>query len=760
MGFGREACFEHERPAGRAQAPRPAGNEELDRMLRNFFSRTGPAMALVTLLALSCFATSCGGGGVAAKPMILLQLQFLDRSLTPTAPTGTTSLPRNSIIGLVFSELVDPSSVHNQTLQIRFGPTFQSVPDGSFQVNGNQVLFDPTVTSQGQPNPPGFQPVTQYILDIPGVGEQSSVVENLDNDPNLSTFFTQFTTSDGWLRELTPPQIQQIIWAPGVDPLTGNVPGNGLMGLVFDEAMDPSSFVQGRATAGGNVDVRYVDDSGTAGVNSQNGVADNEIDGSFTPSPDWKTFWFKPLFSFGQQKLIFTVSVFQGLTDLSGNLLVNPASFGPFTNDGKGIATGKTIKETFIDTTNQDGPASDADWGTTEEGFLLGLPVTSRKVYVYSYTEADNGTDSGRGQYAPLSAPLIGKDINQFVANVTPPSADGRRVMWSFGASTMGAKGSITAVAWGPDSNATFAAFYSNVKLRVGFQKSDNRTLSPSFSGNYDGQPAVVYDGDYQVQQAANVGDTPGQPAIPHMGGYQMNFGCNTNGDWNLPLFSATGWYDWPALTTFFEWDPQGSPVTSKKVMLFDASVVEGDSFQQVRGWFGVTFPCSGVLIGGLPLTRMYATYEEDVPNPASNFVAGIQNPEQSVSDTCFTLTRRVSVGQSKFFAEGAGDDTTFGDLTDYLPALIEPSVQSGGAAVEVEYQGADAFDTDPQGNQLVNQAADFTADDTTGAPTWVTDINKADGMKNIRFRIRLISNLISLATARVGKIVIPMVQQ
>ncbi|MDJ0522639.1 MAG: Ig-like domain-containing protein [Planctomycetota bacterium] len=734
-------------------------------MLRTLFSRTSSVVALVTVLALSCFATSCGGGGYAAKDMILVELQFLDRGLSATAPTGTTSLPRNAIIGLVFSELVNPFSVNNQTIQIRFGPAFQSVPDGSFQVNGNQVLFDPTVTAQGQPNPPGFQAITQYIIDVPGVGEQASVLENLDEDPNLTTFFTQFTTSDGWLRELSPPEVEGIVFAPEPDALTGNIPGNGLMGIMFTEAMDPSSFIQGTTVAGGTIDIRYEDDSGVGGINSTNGVAGSEIDGSFTPSPDWKTFWFKPLFSFGAQKLTFTVQCFQGLTDLSGNLLVNPGSFGPYTCDGNGIATGKTIKEDFLTTTFQDSANSDADWGTTEEGFLLGLPVTSRQVYIYSYVETDNGSNSGRGQYAPLAAPLIGADINNFVANVTPPSADGRRVMWSFSAQTIGQKGSVTSIGWGPDSNATFAAFHSNIKLRLGYQKDDSLSLSPSFSGNYDGQPALVYDGDYSISQAANVGDTPGHPAFAHVTGYGTNPGCNpTNGvgvifDWNLPLFQATGWVDWPELSTFFEWDPEGAPDSSKKVMLFDASCVEGDSFQQVRGWFGVTFPCSGVLIGGLPLTRMYATYEEDIPNPASNFVGGVQNPEQSISDTCFTLTRRVSQGQSLFYEEGLGANTTFGDLTDYLPAVITPSVQSGGASVEIEYQGADAYDIDPQGNQIVNQAGEFTADDVTGEPTWVKDINKADGMKNLRYRIRLISNLISLATARVSTVVIPMTQ-
>lgn len=728
-------------------------------MLPRIFARTSTLATLMAVLALSCFATSCGGGsGYAAKDMILVELQFLDRGLSPTAPTGTTSLPRNAIIGLVFSELVNPGSVNNQTVQLRYGASFQSVPDGSFQVNGNRVLFDPTTTAQGQPNPPGFLPVTQYVIDVPGVGEQESVIENLDADPNLSTFFTQFTTSDGWLRELVPPQIVEIIFNPEQDPLTKAVPGNGLMGVVFDEAMAPGTFVQGLQVDGGNIDIRYVDDSATMGINSQNGVAGASVDGSFTPAPDWRTWWFKPLFSWGTAKLIWTVEVFQGLTDLSGNLLVNPGSFGPYACDGNGIQTGKTLKEEFTDAAYADIFDTDADWAGTEEGWVLGQPVSSRQVYIYSYVETDNGSNSGRGQYGPLAAPLIGADINQFVPNVNPASSLGRRVMWAFSASKIGEKGSITAIAWGPDSNATFAATYSNVKLRLGYQKDDNLSLSPSFSGNYDGQPAVVYDGTYSVSQAANVGNTPGEPAWSHQAGYQMNPGCQTNGNWNEPLFNASGWYDWPELSTFFEWDPQGSPDTSDRVLIFDASVVEGDSFQQVRGWFGVTYPCSGVLIGGLPLTRMYATYEEDEPNPAPNFVAGIQNPEQSVSDTCFTLTRRVSTAQSLFYAPGAGDNTTFGDGTDYGTALLDPSTQTGGAHVEIEFQGCDAFDVDPvTGQQVVNQAGDFTKDDATGEPTWVKDINRCDGMQNIRWRLRLISNLISLEVARVSKVTIPM---
>ena len=180
------------------------------------FVSPGRSTVAALALALALFVTSCGGGGVTPRDMVLVELQFLDRALQPVAPTGTESLPRNAIIGLVFSEQVNPDSVETQTIRLRTGPSFQTVPAGSFQVSGNRVLFDPTVTTAGQPNPGGLAPVQQYTLDVPSVGERSRVVENLDGDPNLSTFFTQFTTADGFLRELTPPvRSPTIVLRPG-----------------------------------------------------------------------------------------------------------------------------------------------------------------------------------------------------------------------------------------------------------------------------------------------------------------------------------------------------------------------------------------------------------------------------------------------------------------------------------------------------------------------------------------------------------------
>ena len=95
-------------------------------MLRNMISRAGCVATVVLCLAASSFMTSCGGGGPSAKDMVLVEFLLVDRALQPVAPTGTESLPRNAQILMVFSELVNPASVNNSTIQVRYGAAFQS----------------------------------------------------------------------------------------------------------------------------------------------------------------------------------------------------------------------------------------------------------------------------------------------------------------------------------------------------------------------------------------------------------------------------------------------------------------------------------------------------------------------------------------------------------------------------------------------------------------------------------------------------------
>ena len=415
---------------------------------------------------------------------------------------------------------------------------------------------------------------------------------------------------------------------------------------------------------------------------------------------------------------------------------------------------------------------SDGDWGSTEQGFLQGQPITSRDVLIMGWVFANmNSVDSGTGQYAPIDSPLNGRDRNNFNPAPNPGTELGRRVMWSFPDTEMGAAGSITAAGWGPDSNATFAATYEGVVMNFGHQADQSVALTANFSGNFQGSPAIVYKGDYQVTQAANVGDTPGVTPN-HMGqicltcpsgvSYRTNPGCNPqNGvnfqwDWNWPLFTATGFFPWPDLTTFFEWDPGDLNVDEDSVLIFDVNIPEGDSFQQIRGWFGVTYPCSGVLLSSFPRRRMYAGFEEESPNPPDNPGAGVVNPEPSVTDTLFTVTRRLSTVQSVFYADPVylGNNpsynppvggTTFGEVSNYLKPELNPTVQGGGAEIVLEFQGAFAVQDD---RITINLAQPFTP--------WTQNIDDCDGHPFIRWRATLISNLISGSVPRLSELRIP----
>src|SRR5688572_17398696 len=94
--------------------------------LRRMASRAGAVGAVLGVLTLAAFTTSCGGGSFHLKDMALVEFLFVDRSLSPTAPTGTLNLPRNAQILMVFTAPVDPASVDIQTIQIRYGPSQQS----------------------------------------------------------------------------------------------------------------------------------------------------------------------------------------------------------------------------------------------------------------------------------------------------------------------------------------------------------------------------------------------------------------------------------------------------------------------------------------------------------------------------------------------------------------------------------------------------------------------------------------------------------
>lgn len=710
-----------------------------------------------------------GGGGGAAKPMVLIEFLFVDRSLRASFPTGVGALPRNAQMVFQFSELVDPSSINQQTIAIRYGAQFQSVPLGSFSVDGSKVIFDPTVTQQGTPNPFGFDPVTQYVVELPSAAIANDVVQNLDNDPLLTTFLSNFTTSADYLRELEPPTIDSIEFIPGQDPFTKQIKGDSIIVMHFSEPMDPATFVLGAGTAPtltDTVDIRYRNLSPNPNANNPTGnliggVEGVSIPGTFTRDPSAKNYFFKPLFSFGSglTNYDFAVTVFQGLTDLSGNALVNPRSFGPYVSDGTGIPVGVTLTEGFDNNVDKDTTAgkTTADWGVAVASELNGAAITTKLGIISGWRET---VKTNKGQYNGVPDPLTGVKLNTYVTGINPPTSEGRRIMYAFNDAEVGQNGTITDIAWGPDSNATFAAKYPKIYLRLGYQKTNTISLATSMNGNYQGSPLVVYTGSYSVAQKKDVGNVEvPNPLTSPVG----NFGCNqpvpTNGDLQC-LFRFTGYASYPKLTSNFDWDEGDPLVSSDSVLLLDVSVQEGDTWQQIRNWYGVTAPNSGILINGYPTRRLISTYEQDDTNPQPSFTAGIVNPEPSISDTAFTLTKRVSLAQIRFYTPTVGGpggpypggveasaQTTLGTKSDYFPAVLSPSIQKGGASVLIEYFGCVGIQPST-GRTLPNLGLASTS--------WTTNINDCDRYPYIRWRVTLTANLLSGTVPKLGAVVIP----
>jgi hypothetical protein len=182
-----------------------------------------------------------------------------------------------------------------------------------------------------------------------------------------------------------------------------------------------------------------------------------------------------------------------------------------------------------------------------------------------------------------------------------------------------------------------------------------------------------------------------------------------------------------------------------------------------MRGWYAIYGGGAG-LIGGYPARRLYAEAEGTTANPQTNlaaFPAAIINPEPSLTDTAFTLTRRVSVAQTQFYTPPATDpagnayplprstQNTFGVKSNYLPAQLTPAIQAGGAQIVMEFQAAMGLELNSRVN--INQILPFTP--------FTTDINDCDTFPYVRWRMTLISNLVSNKTARIASVVLPIIQ-
>ena len=86
---------------------------------------------------------------------------------------------------------------------------------------------------------------------------------------------------------------------------------------------------------------------------------------------------------------------------------------------------------------------------------------------------------------------------------------------------------------------------------------------------------------------------------------------------------------------------------------------------------------------------------------------------------------------------------------SDYLTMQLTPQVQTGGAQVRVEFNACQAVEAV---RRTINQIAPFL-------PGWTENVDDCDGFACIRWRIFLISNLISGQRASLTSVALPVVQ-
>ncbi|MCZ6571968.1 MAG: Ig-like domain-containing protein, partial [Planctomycetota bacterium] len=340
-----------------------------------------------------------------------------------------SAVARNVKIRLTFSTQVLPQSVHDLSLQVRTGGTFQTRPDGQFLVSGNIVEFDPTVLGNGGENAIGFPSGSQILVKIPlfdpdAPEPHNLFLQNIEGNPirttaqdNEITFITGF----GWNDPVQgPPGVLGLEFVPEASPI-GLVQSDAAVTVIFNEPIDPSSVL-----LGGNIFL--TNNSPTSPTFQQDIPSLTFFDGSL------RRYTFLPVFGFGQGPFKIQLNFIDPdapttfnpnflPTDLAGNKVQNftfLANFGTeFDPSTQNIGL---INEDFTTTVNRDSPNTTAFWGDdTQLPFtLIGAGITTRTatININSIIRISGGNTAIR---TPTVPPPPGTFYNG--TGVTPPSA-------------------------------------------------------------------------------------------------------------------------------------------------------------------------------------------------------------------------------------------------------------------------------------------------------------------------------------------------
>jgi hypothetical protein len=637
------------------------------------------ALGLVALLQVSSCSGETGGSPADFDPdeLALVRLEPAD---------GESSVPRNRVVRMFFNTQVLPESVDDQSIIVRIGGTFQTRPEGAFLTTGDTVEFDPTVAANGGRNalgfPAGEQVLVQIRLKLPNDGEPAEqFLQNVEGNPigiasgdNIITF----VTGAGWIDPVPgPPGVLGLDFTPGPNNI-GQVPPNAAVTVIFSEPVDPGTF-----TLGKNIFLTNNTPTAPPSIFQQDIPSLVFFDGSLT------RYTMQPVFGFGAGPFQILVNFIDPdapstfspnnlPADLGGNKVQNFTFFGQFdTQFDPNAPTYGLLKEDFLTTTKRNTGLTDALWGNDPEFpfSLVGQPITKRNqdVNIAAITGISGGTtvidNSPFGvaiadgildewDYCPTQNPLVGSDsiINQG----NPPASAGRRQLNLYRQAELGARGTVVRIAWGPDSDATFAATYPGVILRLGHKQNGADLANASFFEQFDvdGFVTLVNQKDYTVPQA-----------------FDVNGGATND-----------GFLDWPKLDIFFEYDGEND-------LLLDVEAAMGNTFQTFRTFMALSQafpPCNCFFPAGngcslnnnsIGQRQMDSTYGGDFADP-SPIPATVANPAPFVHVMQFEIAKLRSDAQSLYYDSGIADP-------DFLAPIVSPLVQSGGAAIELTWSGS-----------------------------------------------------------------------
>jgi hypothetical protein len=620
--------------------------------------------------------------------------------MTSFVQHGRTDVRRNEQLTFKFTVMLDKKSVDDRSIRVDATTTTGTKPAiGARVVKGNIVTFDPQRTERNylaslkpdttvteKDHPAGFDAYQDYEVQLAATPDLHTVRSTTGSQ--LLYFYSSTFRTNSTYYDPVPGQ-PSFYGDHGTGLLGFDPPRSGATGLVDEDAVIILEFTE-------PINIDTLDPSSTVIVTRI--TVGEQVPGYIQQDPgepSGRRFLFIPSVGFGsdtanQQGWDIQVTLTTGITDLAGNPLKRPVTFPVFrTRYLAGAPSCSLITESFNDQKNMD-PATVArggEWNTIEKGALRGGAPTTYPNQDVQYTAANTGTTIVR---TLVAEPLVAETVPPSGGGGCTAVPQGSRAQMMYIPSDVGADAAIVGMGWGPSSNALFAATHPEIILNLGH--TSLQTLGTDFTGNINiGTPQQVYKGLYTIPQAKNI-NPPGLD---------------------------TGYWDWPAFQSPFEWNGVNN-------LVFDAACAGANNCQILRIAF---VPAAVAFPNRRAVSRNYKSSTADFAVDAV------------IYDMRFKKRRRTTQAISLWYQLAS-------DHPSFAAPIVSPVGQPGGVDVLLEVEGAD-------GKPDPFNIGGFIADPTTGTgfTPVASDIN---GHRFFRFRVSMFANLTTNQTARITSVQFP----